>query len=101
MQPIVQPPPRAIFAQATRGVQVEFVPGMAVAHPRGRHSTDDVVVIDPAIVIYFYVVDIAMTADARTAEGEQSSWIARYVRQFATPGADRRHRAAQGMSRKP
>ncbi len=48
-----------------------------------------------------HIVDVSLATHARTTESKQTGRVGGDGRNLATTSADCRHRAAQGVSRKP
>ena len=94
------PPPDKIL-NLTFAVEIDLPAAMAIAKPYGRHTSDDVVVIDPSIVIDCDVIDVPLVSNARTAEREESGGSPQELRKNAATRADRRHRTAERMPREP
>ena len=93
--------PAGHLSHLSIGVQVHLVARVPIAHPYRRNSGDDVIVVHPASIIEFDVMDVATGSNPWTAVGIQRARIGSNMREPTATGADRGHRPTKRMAAEP
>ncbi len=93
--------PRTQVADSAMSVEINLLAHVPITHPPGRHSRNDIIVVDPAVVLGLRNESIRPIADSGCPKREDRFWIGRYRREFATHSTHSRHGAAQRVACEP